>query len=76
MKLTLKHQLAILGGSVSTMGALAFLFGYWTNPTSRLTPLLLSYGFGIGSTVAVAVARDRSGELRLDLSKVKAESQW
>ncbi|NJL22989.1 MAG: hypothetical protein HC895_22670 [Leptolyngbyaceae cyanobacterium SM1_3_5] len=73
MKLTLKTQLAILGGSVSTVGAIAFWFGYWTNPTSRLTPLLFSYALGIGSTTAVAVARDRSGELKLELSKLKAE---
>ncbi|MBD2092375.1 hypothetical protein H6F67_21225 [Microcoleus sp. FACHB-1515] len=72
MKLTLKHQLAILGGSVSTVGAIAFCFGYWTNPTAKLSPLLLSYALGVGSVAAVAVARDRSGELKLEVSRLKA----
>jgi len=73
MKLTLKHQLAILGGSVSTVGAIAFLFGIWASNTGTLPRMLFSTVLGIGSTAAVAVVIDRSGELKLEVSRLKAE---
>lgn len=73
MKLSLKHQLAILGGSVSTVGAIAFLFGIWASNTGNLSRMLFSTVLGVGGSSAVAVALDRSGELKLAASKLKAE---